>query len=103
MFENFDKHPQGTFPLEKWISINSAINSLESIGIELQSNIVTSRYQSVHINPIINITYPGSECINNFESLELSHLQWLELLLLKGEAGDSWDINISINNAENNI
>ena len=96
VFENFDIHPHGSFPIEKWRSINSAINSLANNGTGIRSTVITSRYRSFHSTPIIKIAYPGSLCIEHFESIEISHLQWLELLLLKGEPGDTRDIKNSI-------
>ena len=103
VFENFDIHPHGTFELDKWISINSAIDCLGNNGKGLHSTVICSKYNCLFNTPMIKIAYPGSVCINHFESLQISHRKWLELVMLKGESGDTRDINKSTGNRTKRI
>ena len=95
VYEDYHKVAHGTFSLKKWSSLLNAIDSLGNNGEGVDMSILLSHSKSVHLTPTIKLAYPGSECISDFEILNLSHGKWLNLILSKGKVGDNRDLSQS--------
>ena len=100
VFENYHKIAHGTFHVDKWTSIIDAIKSFGNYGYGVNTTVLSQEEKYLHILPFLKVAYPGSKCISDFEMLNISHHDWLNVLLTKGVICESRDIcccsNVSI-------
>ena len=96
-FKNFHKHAHGTCPVEMWGELIRTRSIWCNKGCGISTKTISQSCIEDSWGENVKVAYPGSKTLYDFEYLNISYMQWLEMLLSVGVSDRKRDNDLIFN------